>query len=75
MSETTARQSVPLTPEQTIEFLKLHRHLLQVKVAKAELNDAETKAIASLNAFATGLPKPGEGDWILNPDTFSLDPK
>jgi hypothetical protein len=68
------RVSVPFTPEQTIEFLKLHRHLLVVKLAKTEAADSETKAVTALNVFVNNLPKPGEGNWTVNPDTFTIDP-
>ena len=54
--------------------LKLHRAFLQTRVAKFEAGEAEIKAINAFQEYVSKMDKP-EGDWILNPETLTLDPK
>ena len=75
MENETPRTSVPLTGEQATAVLKLHRDFLQAKVAKFEATEKETAAVNAFNSFLQSATKPDDGNWIVNLDTLSFDPK
>jgi hypothetical protein len=71
----TPRVSTPLTAEQANTLLKLHHAFLAAKVTRMEASEAELKAVQAVNEAINKIPRPDSGNWEINLEAGTIDPK